>query len=105
MSKIYSSLAKSRPIARIHFGGLQNPQNVDLLDPKSGLFEPHPLDPLTNNPFLPILWLKVGPFGRFDLLTPPPPPPPPAYGPGKVIQPRTIQKNVYLWVEHLPHVD
>ena len=39
------------------------PQNTDLLDPKSGPFEPYPLSPLTKAPLLPILWLKV------DLLT------------------------------------
>ena len=29
-------------VARIDFGGVRDPQKVDLLDPKSGLFEPHP---------------------------------------------------------------
>ena len=38
-----------RPVARIDGGeGVAGPQKVDLLDPKSGLFEPHPLNTTTN---------------------------------------------------------
>ena len=41
-----------RPIARIKSGEVRNSPKVDLLDPKSGLFEPHPLNPPTKAPFL-----------------------------------------------------
>ena len=30
-----------RPIDRIDFGGVRDPPKVDILDPKSGLFEPY----------------------------------------------------------------
>ena len=33
------------------FWEVWNPQNVDILDAKSGLSEPHPHNPLTNTPF------------------------------------------------------
>ena len=39
---------------------VRDPQKVDLLDPKSGLFEPHSLTLLQKPHFWPILWLKVG---------------------------------------------
>ena len=45
--------------------GVWDPQNVDLLNPKSGLFEPHPLNPLTKTPVLAHFVTKSGPFGRF----------------------------------------
>ena len=41
------------------------PPEVDLLDPKSGLFEPHPLNPPTKTPFLVHFVAKSGPFARF----------------------------------------
>ena len=47
---------------------LWNLQNGDLLDPKGGLFEPHPppsLNPLTNTQFFAHFVTKSGPFGRF----------------------------------------
>ena len=47
--------------------GVRNPQNVDLLDPKGEVFEPHPLKSLTNTPFLPILRLKVDLLADFFL--------------------------------------
>ena len=42
-----------RPVARIEFGGCRTPNfspKVDLLNPKSGLFEPHPHQPSYKNP-------------------------------------------------------
>ena len=48
----------------IDFWGVRSPQNVDLLDPKSGLFELHPLNPLTNTPFSAHFVAKSGPFGK-----------------------------------------
>ena len=43
----------------------RNPQNMDLLYPKSGPFEPHPLNPPTNTPFLAhFVTSKSGPFRR-----------------------------------------
>ena len=54
----------NRPISRIEWG-VQNPPKVDLLDPKSGLFEPHPFNPPTKTPFWSTLWPKVDPFARF----------------------------------------
>ena len=33
-----------RPVARIKFSEVRYSRKVDLLDPKSGLFEPHPLE-------------------------------------------------------------
>ena len=39
-----------RPVARINLGEVRNPQNVDILDPNLGLFEPHPLTPIYKNP-------------------------------------------------------
>ena len=53
-----------RPVARIESGGV-NPPKVDLLDPKSGLVEPHPLNPPTKTPFLVHFVAKSGPFARF----------------------------------------
>ena len=41
------------------FGGVQNPQNVDLLDLKSGLLNLTPLNLLQTPHFWLILWLKV----------------------------------------------
>ena len=38
-----------RPIARIDFRAVRDPQKVDLLDPRSELFEPHPLNSATKN--------------------------------------------------------
>ena len=40
--KRFCNILGPRPVARIDFGGVWDPQKVDLLDPKSGLFEPHP---------------------------------------------------------------
>ena len=57
-----------------------DPQKVDLLDPKSGLFEPHPLNPPTKNPFLAHFVAESGPFGRFGGGASHPPHPP-GYGP------------------------
>ena len=37
-----------RPGARIDFGVVQDSSKVDLFEPKSGLFEPHPLNPPTK---------------------------------------------------------
>ena len=53
----------SRPVARID-GGVQDHKKVDLLDPKSELFEPHPLNSPAKKKkkkkqFWPSLWLKV----------------------------------------------
>ena len=42
---IYHVNVRTPPPARINFGEVQDLQNVNLLDPKSGLFEPHPLIP------------------------------------------------------------
>ena len=61
-----------RPVARIESGEVWNPPKVDLLDPKSGLFEPHPSTLLQKPHFWLTLWPKV------DLL---PDLHPPGYGP------------------------
>ena len=44
--------------------GVCGTPKIDLLDQKSGLFEPHPLNPLTNTPFVAHFVAKGGPFGR-----------------------------------------
>ena len=64
----------TRPVARIDGGG-RIPQNVDLLNPISGLFEPHSL---TNTPFFAHFVANSGHFGRFGGCVAPP-----SYGPGK----------------------
>ena len=51
----------SRPVARIESGEVWNPPKVDLLDPKGGLFQPHPPPPkkkksLTKTPFWPTMF-------------------------------------------------
>ena len=57
-----------RPIARIKFGEVQHPQNVDLFDPISGLFEPHPLNPPSNGPpFFTQFVNKNDPLARFGV--------------------------------------
>ena len=48
-----------RPVARIESGG------GGAESPKSGLFEPHPLNPHTKTPFLARFVAKSGPFARF----------------------------------------
>ena len=63
-----------RPIARIEFGEVRDPPKVDLLDPKSGLFEPHPLNPPTKPQFWPTLWLKVDLLADLGWCIAPPPP-------------------------------
>ena len=62
------------------FWGLRDPQKVNLLDTKSGLFEPNPLNPPTKTPFLAHFVAKSGPLGRFGGCVAPPAPPPPATG-------------------------
>ena len=60
----------TRPVARIDFGrGGGDPQNVDLFNPKSGLFELN----LLQTPCLPILWLKVNPLADLGLRRTPAP--------------------------------
>ena len=49
----------TKAVARIDFGEVRDHQKVDLLGPKSGLFEPHPLCPSTKTSFWPTFWLKV----------------------------------------------
>ena len=44
-------------------GGLRNPKYVDILDPKSGLFELHPLT-LLQTPIFAHFVAKSGAFGR-----------------------------------------
>ena len=61
----FGSYLLTSPVARIKFGEVRDPQNVDLLDPKS---EPHPLNPPTNTPFLAHFMTKSGPFGRFGVV-------------------------------------
>ena len=52
----------------------------DLLDPKSRLFGPHPLNPPIKTPFLVhFVAAESGPFGRFFFGVPHTPP---GYGPG-----------------------
>ena len=46
------------------FWGVQDSKKVDLLVPRSGLFEPHPLNPPTKTPFLAHFAAKSGPLGR-----------------------------------------
>ena len=65
----------TRPVARIDFLGVRDPKKVDLLDPKSGLFEPHPLNPPTKTPFLAHFVAKSAPFGRFWVMRRTPAPP------------------------------
>ena len=60
------------PLARINFGEVQDPQNVNLLNSKSGLL--NPLNPPTKTPFLAHFATKSGPFGRFGWCVTPPPP-------------------------------
>ena len=52
---------QSRPVARIE-GGVRNPKYVDILDPKSGLFELHPLT-LLQTPIFAHFVAKSGAFG------------------------------------------
>ena len=54
-----------RPVARIESGEVRNPPKVDLSDPKSGLFEPHPLNPPTKTSFWAHFVAQSGPFARF----------------------------------------
>ena len=56
-----------RPVARIEFGEVRDSKKVDLLDPESGLFGPHPppLNPPTKTPFLVRFVAENVPFGRF----------------------------------------
>ena len=53
-----------RSIARIDGGGGAEPPTVDLLDPKSGLFNLTPLTPIQKSQFLTHFVAKSGPFGR-----------------------------------------
>ena len=70
MMMMMMMMMMSRPVARIDWGGA-GPQKLDLLDPKSGLFEPHPLNPTTKIPFLAHFLAKSGAFGRLGVrLTP-----------------------------------
>ena len=55
---------KEQARSQDRFGGA-GPQKVDLLDPKSGLFEPHLLNPPTKTPFLAHFVAKSGPLSRF----------------------------------------
>ena len=48
VNEVLKSFIQAR--SQDHWWGT-GPQNVNLLDPKSGLFETHPLNPLTNTPF------------------------------------------------------
>ena len=65
---------QSRPVARIDGGGgLRNPKYVDILDPKSGLFELHPLT-LLQTPIFAHFVAKSGAFGMGGALHPPHPP-------------------------------
>ena len=56
------------PCSRTFCCPVRNPQNVDLLDPKSGLFEPHPppLTLLQKNPFLVPFVAKAGGHTNYD---------------------------------------
>ena len=74
--------AAPRPVARIDFfWGGADPKKVDLLDPKSGLFEPHPLNPPTKNPFLAHFVAKVDLLADLGGVLHPP-----GYGPGHTKQ-------------------
>ena len=65
----------SRPVARVNFGEVRDPTNVDLLDPKVDFLNLTLLNPLTDKtPFLAHFVAKSGPFGRFRV-------DPPGYGP------------------------
>ena len=75
--RIWFWMLQARSQDRFGGGGAQNPKKVDLLDPKSGLFEPHPLNPPTKTPFLAHFVAKSGPLGRFGGCFAPP-----GYGPG-----------------------
>ena len=55
-----------RPVARIESGEVRNPQKVNLLDQKSGLFERNPLNPPTKTSFLAHFVAKSGPFAKFS---------------------------------------
>ena len=52
---------------------------MDLLNPKSGLYEPHPLNPPTKTQFLAHFMTKNGLFERFGVVRRTPAPP--GYGP------------------------
>ena len=56
------------------WGGAGLPKS-GLLDPKSGLFEPHPLNPPTKTSFLANFVTESGPFGRFGGVRRTPAPP------------------------------
>ena len=61
------------------FWRVRDPQKVDLLDPRSGLFWTSPPNTLLQKPHLwPTLWLKVDLLADFlgGASHPPPPPPP-----------------------------
>ena len=58
-----------RPVARIDFGKVQDPQKWTFLDPRSGLFErTSPLNHPTKNPFLTYFVTKSGHFSRFRVV-------------------------------------
>ena len=64
---LYLPLSIKPSRSQDRFWGVQDPQKVGLLEPKSGLFEPHPLNPptFTKTPFLAHFVAESGPFGRF----------------------------------------
>ena len=75
------TLQNTRPVARIEFGEVRNSPKVDLLDPKSELFEPHPSTLLQKSHFWLTLWPKVDLLP--DLRGYIAPPHPPGYGPAE----------------------
>ena len=62
------------------WGGVGPPQKWTFWT-QNGLFEPHPLNPPTKNPFLVHIVAKRGPFGRLGVVRRTPTPPS-GYGPG-----------------------
>ena len=69
----------NRPVARIDFGGVQDPKKWTFWTQKVDFFEPHPPYPPTKTPFLAHFVAKSGLFGRFGGCVTPPHPP--GYGP------------------------
>ena len=70
------------------WGGAEPPK-VDFWDLKSGLFEPHPLNPPTKTPFWAHFVAKSRHFARF---------PYPRYGPYTALQ---SKNEVCAFIEHI----
>ena len=70
MSSRPNSLFESIKIRRVDFedGEVRDPQKWTFWTKKSGLFEPHPYNPLTKTSFLTHFVAKSEPSGRFGVV-------------------------------------